>query len=312
MRTVSPNRPRRTPTGGRRRARSPRTLVVALVGAVTAVLVSGCAHQTSTVPGTLDPSDTAPVADARQDPAAVPPGTAPAAGVPAADPAAVAPAPPAPAAAPPPAAGRPAAGPGNAGLPAGVAAPPVGTNQLVTVLASGASATSGTLQAWQRSGNRWTSAVGPVRVRLGTAGVGPTHEGLNRTPRGTFTLPSAFGRQANPGTKMPYRHVGNSDWWVSDPHSAAYNTYRHCTPGSCGFDEKDGENLGRAGASYDYAVVIGYNTAPVRAGAGSAFFVHVDAGAPSQGCVETPKAQVLALLHWLDPAAHPRITIGYR
>jgi L,D-peptidoglycan transpeptidase YkuD (ErfK/YbiS/YcfS/YnhG family) len=197
------------------------------------------------------------------------------------------------------------------GLPAGVPAPPEGTNQLVTVLVPGAGSGSGVLQAWRRSGATWTSALGPVRVKVGTQGVGPTHEGLNRTPRGSFELPSTFGRQPNPGTKMPYRQVGNSDWWVSDQRSPKYNTYQHCAPGSCSFNEKAGENLGAAGASYDYAVVIGYNVAPVRPGAGSAFFVHVDAGAASAGCVETPRASVISLLRWLDPAQHPRITIGF-
>jgi L,D-peptidoglycan transpeptidase YkuD (ErfK/YbiS/YcfS/YnhG family) len=110
---------------------------------------------------------------------------------------------------------------------------------------------------------------------------------------------------------MPYRQVGGSDWWVSDARSTAYNTYRHCAPGSCSFNEKAGENLGKAGASYDYAVVIGYNITPVRAGAGSAFFLHVDAGVASAGCVVTPRASVVALLRWLDPAQHPRITVGY-
>lgn len=196
------------------------------------------------------------------------------------------------------------------GLPPGVKAPE-GSNQLVTVLAPKAGSTSGTLQAWSRGPDgAWSSALGPVRVRVGTQGVGVTNEGLNRTPRGTFDLPTAFGRQPNPGTKMPYRKVDNSDWWVSDKRSPAYNTYRRCAAGSCSFDEKAGENLARAGASYDYAVVIGYNTSPVRAGAGSAFFVHVDAGVPSAGCVVTPRASVVALLRWLDPAQHPRITIG--
>jgi L,D-peptidoglycan transpeptidase YkuD (ErfK/YbiS/YcfS/YnhG family) len=200
----------------------------------------------------------------------------------------------------------------NAGLPAGVAVPPPGTDQLVTVLVAGPGSTTGTLQGWQRTGGGWSSAVAPVTVRVGTQGVGPTHEGMNRTPVGTFGLPSAFGRQANPGTRMPYRQVGDSDWWVSDPNSPQYNTYQHCAPGTCPFDEKDGENLGRVGTSYDYAVVIGYNTAPVRPGAGSAFFVHVDAGIPSEGCVETPRNSVVALLKWLDPSRRPVITIGYR
>jgi L,D-peptidoglycan transpeptidase YkuD (ErfK/YbiS/YcfS/YnhG family) len=114
---------------------------------------------------------------------------------------------------------------------------------------------------------------------------------------------------------MPYRQVGTSDWWVSDQHSPSYNTYRHCAPGACDFNESTGENLGRAGPSYDYAVVIGYNTAPVRPGAGSAFFVHVDAGAPSQGCVEVPeplrwpycagwtrRSNPVSLSGWADPA----------
>lgn len=204
------------------------------------------------------------------------------------------------------------AGPASAAtdLPAGVPTPPVGVDQLVTVLVANPSSTSGTLQAWQRTSAGWAHALDPVRIRVGTAGVGSTREGLDRTPRGTFDLPESFGRLPNPGTTMPYRHVDNSDWWVSDQRSASYNTYRRCAPGSCSFDERAGENLGQAGASYDHAVVIGYNTGPVHAGAGSAFFVHVDAGVASAGCVETPRAAMVALLRWLNPARHPRITIG--
>lgn len=37
---------------------------------------------------------------------------------------------------------------------------------------------------------------------------------------------------------------------------------------------------------------------------------HVDAWAPSQGCVEVPRASEVELLRWLDPAQHPRVTIG--
>jgi L,D-peptidoglycan transpeptidase YkuD (ErfK/YbiS/YcfS/YnhG family) len=216
-----------------------------------------------------------------------------------------------PAAAPVPVAPPPGAKQAGAALPPGVPVPPAGTDQLVTVLVPAATSTSGTLRGWQRApGGGWNSVLGPVRVRVGTDGVGTAREGVNRTPRGTFTLSQAFGRQPNPGTALPYRRVGDSDWWVSDAKSPAYNTFRTCEPGTCSFDESAGENLGRAGASYDYAMVIGYNTAPVRPGAGSAFFVHVDAGAPSQGCVEVPRASVLSLIRWLAPAHKPLITIG--
>jgi L,D-peptidoglycan transpeptidase YkuD (ErfK/YbiS/YcfS/YnhG family) len=202
-------------------------------------------------------------------------------------------------------------GPVRTGLPAGVPVPPAGTDQLVTVLVPTEASTTGELRAWQRgAGGDWTGALGPVPVRVGSDGIGQAREGVNRTPRGTFSLAEAFGRQSNPGTKLPYRTVGNNDWWVSDAKSAAYNTYRACAPGSCPFDESAGENLGRAGLVYDYAAVIGYNTAPVRPGAGSAFFVHVDAGKPTAGCIAVPRAQVVELLRWLDPNRHPQITIG--
>lgn len=206
---------------------------------------------------------------------------------------------------------RRAAPPPGQSLPPGVPVPPSGTNQLVTVLVPAATSTTGTLRAWQRTpSGGWNSAIGPVKVKVGTDGIGTAREGVNRSPRGTFPLDRAFGRQPNPGTALPYQRVGESDWWVSDTKSPAYNTMRSCKPGTCTFDESAGENLGRAGASYDYAMVIGYNTAPVQPGAGSAFFVHVDAGAPSAGCVEVPRAEVLNLLRWLAPAQQPRITIG--
>ncbi len=204
-----------------------------------------------------------------------------------------------------------AAAPVRTGLPGGVPVPPAGTDQLVTVLVPTEASTSGELRTWQRgAGGDWTPVLGPVRIKVGSQGIGEAREGLNRTPRGTFSLAQAFGRQANPGTKLPYRTVGTNDWWVSDARSAAYNTYRACAPGSCPFDEAAGENLGRAGTAYDYAAVIGYNTAPVRPGAGSAFFVHVDVGSPTAGCVAVPRAQVVELLRWLDPNRHPQITIG--
>jgi L,D-peptidoglycan transpeptidase YkuD (ErfK/YbiS/YcfS/YnhG family) len=196
-------------------------------------------------------------------------------------------------------------------LPAGVPEPPAGTDQLVTVLAPRAGSGTASLRAWQRDpAGGWKQAQGPVRVGVGTGGVGRASERSNRTPAGTFSLVQAFGRAPNPGTRLPYRRVGDRDWWVSDSRSAAYNTYRSCAPGTCPFDESAGENLGQAGPSYDHAIVIGYNTDEPVPGAGSAFFLHVDAGVPSAGCVVAPRAAVVALLRWLDPAARPRVTIA--
>jgi L,D-peptidoglycan transpeptidase YkuD (ErfK/YbiS/YcfS/YnhG family) len=113
-------------------------------------------------------------------------------------------------------------------------------------------------------------------------------------------LPSTFGRQANPGSGLSYRRVGTSDWWVSDVRSPAYNTYQWCVPGTCRFNEAAGENLGRAGKVYDYAVVMGVNAAR-RPGGGSAFFLHVTNGSATAGCVAIAAASLIALMRWLRP-----------
>ena len=61
-------------------------------------------------------------------------------------------------------------------------------------------------------------------------------------------------------------------------------------------------------------MVIDYNTrnAPggVHQGAGSAFFLHVTDGEPTAGCVAIPQADLVSIMTWLTPAAHPRILIG--
>ena len=63
--------------------------------------------------------------------------------------------------------------------------------------------------------------------------------------------------------------------------------------------------------AYDYAAVIAYNTARVR-GRGSAIFLHVGTGSATAGCVSLPRLELLRILRWLRPAAHPQITISAR
>jgi len=188
-------------------------------------------------------------------------------------------------------------------------ATPPGT-QLVTVVAPSPSSTTATLTAWQRGPAGWSAVLGPVQARVGSAGVGAASESSTRTPAGTFGLTEAFGRAGNPGTALPYRVVDGSDWWVSDVNSGGYNQYARCAPGACGFNEAAGENLSRAGAVYDNAVVIDYNRSPVVRGAGSAFFLHITNGAPTAGCVATDRAALQSLMRWLQPAASPVIAIG--
>lgn len=207
---------------------------------------------------------------------------------------------PAPAVAPPPAAAPPQ-------LPLPYSGP---AGQVITVVAASSASTTAQLSAWTRSGAGWTRDIGPVTAYVGSAGIGTASETTRRTPAGVFGLTEAFGILADNGTRLPYRRVDTSDWWVSDVHSPDYNTHQRCAPGTCPFDEAAGENLGSVGLEYHHAVVIDYNRYPVTPGAGSAYFLHVSAGRPTAGCVTLPSTTLTAVMRWLDPAKNPVIRIG--
>jgi L,D-peptidoglycan transpeptidase YkuD (ErfK/YbiS/YcfS/YnhG family) len=202
----------------------------------------------------------------------------------------------------------PAPAPAGAQLPLAVR---VGSStQVVTVVAASSRSTTAVVTAWQKGPSGWTAVVGPVTAHIGAAGVGRASETTSRTPAGTFGLTEAFGRLADPGTALPYRVVDGDDWWVSDAASPLYNRFTECARAQCPFDTTAGERLLDAGASYDRAVVIDYNRSPVVRGAGSAFFLHVTNGAATAGCVAIPEASLVAVLRWLQPSAHPLISIG--
>ncbi len=159
--------------------------------------------------------------------------------------------------------------------------------------------------------------MGPaVEAWLGSDGLSRhPSESRTATPIGSFTLTQAFGHDADPGTAIPYTRTTPDDWWISQSGSL-YNTRQRCASG-CDFTRGDpNEHLYYETPYYDFALVIDYNTrnAPggVRQGAGSAFFLHVTVGQPTQGCVSIAKSQLVRLLRWLRPADHPRILLGVR
>jgi L,D-peptidoglycan transpeptidase YkuD (ErfK/YbiS/YcfS/YnhG family) len=188
--------------------------------------------------------------------------------------------------------------------PAQAGAIPAGTTQMITVLAPSGTSQVATMRAFELRGTEWVRVLGPMPVHVGAAGVGKTREGLSRTPGGDFWLTGGFGRQANPGTTMPYFTTDTLDWWDENPSSPTYNTHvrRATSPGGAS------ENLYTAGSVYDYSIVIGYNPQRIP-GAGSAIFLHVTNGSPTAGCVATDANTVVKLLKWMKPAAKPFIRI---
>lgn len=197
-----------------------------------------------------------------------------------------------------------------ASAPVSAAPAPTPPEQVVTVRVESGTATTGTLEAWERRGDTFARVRGPIRVFVGEEGVGLASERRSRTPRGVFTLTEAFGRAKDPGALLPYTRVSQSHWWVSDVKSRHYNTMRTCSPGaSCGFRQSRSEQLGEITA-YRYAVVMDYNRGPVIPGRGSAFFLHVTEGKPTQGCISMPASTMRWLLRWLDPTASPVISVN--
>ena len=171
-----------------------------------------------------------------------------------------------------------------------------------------------TLRTWQKSDGQWHEYGSPLRARIGHQGM-TTHpsENLDAAPMGSYTLTQAFGALPNPGTGLSYFQTTSADWWISQSGSL-YNTHQHCAS-ECAFTlGEPNEHLSAITPLYNYAVVIDYNTrnspTGVRQGAGSAFFLHVTDGTATAGCVAIPQINLVAIMKWLVPSAHPRILIG--
>ncbi len=179
--------------------------------------------------------------------------------------------------------------------------------QVITVEATTATAQVAVLRTWElMADGRYRQVFAATMADVGVHGVGPTREGLGRTPSGVFDLTRAFGNEPNDGTRLPYVLVGPEDWWDENPLSPRYNELVR-SPVSPGGDS---ENLYDAGRAYAHAVVIDYNSDPVVKGAGSGFFLHVSFGAPTEGCVAIAEGALVRVMRWLNPADHPVISIG--
>ena len=150
---------------------------------------------------------------------------------------------------------------------------------------------------------RLSWAVGSTRAAIGRSGV-TRHkvEGDGATPEGVFPLVAAFYRadRVSPlPTRLPLQPLAPNNAWVDDPADLNYNRlvalpYPAHT-----------EAMWLDDAVYDLLVVIGYNTAPVVPGAGSAIFLHVARldFAPTAGCIAIAAPVLAALMPQLGPGS---------
>jgi L,D-peptidoglycan transpeptidase YkuD (ErfK/YbiS/YcfS/YnhG family) len=180
--------------------------------------------------------------------------------------------------------------------------------QVITVTSSSWSASTATLQAFEKDGGAWRTIVGPTTAYGGVGGFAPPadkREGDGRTPAGMYGFQYMFGTAADPGVQYTYRVAGPSDVWVDDPASSLYNTWQQ-EPANGRW--ASAEQLDQPGP-YQHAAVIAWNTARVP-GRGSAIFLHVSLGHGTAGCVAVNGTVLVQVLRWLDPARQPVIAMG--
>jgi L,D-peptidoglycan transpeptidase YkuD (ErfK/YbiS/YcfS/YnhG family) len=150
---------------------------------------------------------------------------------------------------------------------------------------------------------------GPWRARVGRNGLSAHHrEGDGTTPTGTYAIgPVVYGIDPDPGVSLRYHRLACGDWWDEDPGSRTYNMFRHVACGTSPPFAGGSEALWRITPAYRVFAVIQYNAAPVVPGRGSAIFLHVDTGRPTNGCVSLRDSELQRLLVKLQTGATIRI-----
>lgn len=178
----------------------------------------------------------------------------------------------------------------------------------------------------------WRQHFADMKARIGYAGWVPgnsRHEGTGTTPRGTFTITTAFGVAGDPGTALPYTRVDGNDYWVGDSRDPrTYNLFQKSAPASRTWRISTAERLAAFPTQYRYAAMIDFNrparrtvtwdsrhheyvtSSPVNSTRGSAIFLHVNGKGATAGCVSVSRTQLVRLLRWLDPARKPRIAMA--
>lgn len=160
------------------------------------------------------------------------------------------------------------------------------TNQLVIVIAE---AVEAEVSFWEKQDAKWRMKL-QTKGYVGEAGIGNAREGSKVTPEGAFRLGQAFGKK-DPGSKTAFRPITASDYWISNPESAYYNTWQQFQT-----SEMDESLYAYSEHQYEFARLIHYNTDPIIKGAGSAFFLHVENQRPTAGCVAVPREDMIKLI----------------
>ena len=139
------------------------------------------------------------------------------------------------------------------------------------------------------NGKRFRCALGPSGARR------EKREGDGATPAGRFPFRRLLYRADRlqaPATNLQKQAIDPNDGWCDDPESPSYNR-----PVTLPFAASH-ERLWRDDGIYDLILVIGHNDDPIKAGDGSAVFIHIAQQdyRPTAGCVALARADLLEIL----------------
>ena len=196
------------------------------------------------------------------------------------------------------------------------------SRQCLVVIAPDWNSQTGMLRAFERRESDWTLRGSTVPVVLGKKGLGwgrgllegknetgpQKVEGDHRVPAGIFLLGPAFGYAPAAEAswiKLRYVPVTRDTEGVDDPKSRYYNQLveRSKVPH---VDWTSSEQMRRADDLYKWGLFVAHNPTATP-GAGSCIFMHIwrNSSAATVGCTAMAEEDLLRLLRWLDPDAHP-------
>lgn len=200
-----------------------------------------------------------------------------------------------------------------------------GVTQVIVVLSSSSTATSGLLQVADLGPHGWV-CYPAATARLGRSGTRPLlqrRSGDGTTPAGVFPLGSMtawdgqvfsfFGNSADPGvTAGPYRRVRTGDCFGATPNNPDYGHLVYRSAAAC--PGPDDEYLPAVTGAYEHAALIGANMEPNVSGDApgetpyaAAIFLHrfsFDAAGNSKataGCVSLSHANLVNVLRSMRP-----------
>src|ERR1700674_685501 len=198
------------------------------------------------------------------------------------------------------------------------------SGQCVVVLTENWDATKGVLRAFERNTETgaWKDRGSAVPVVVGKKGLGDgvglvvvefkgaprKKEGDNKAPAGIFRLSSAFGyapRRSARWIKLPYLALSKTIEGVDDPKSRYYTQLvdRSKIPHP---DWHSSEQMLRKDVLYKWGAVVEHNARAIP-GAGSCIFFDIwkNPSSATAGCTAMAERDLVTLLRWLDPGAHP-------